>query len=162
MEWIDTQPVDEQYQVLFFKCPLSAKSSQIATVCSKLVPIDWRATAVRSPMSPRSIYLRDQAAKCEWHAKNIGNGETQVDLRKLAAEYIAQAVEIEGREKEWGRLRRAAFGFPHFTQHERWQIAASLRRLFRNKVRLDAQWPATELSPSGDESLGGFYAVRRG
>jgi hypothetical protein len=40
MEWIDTQPVDEQYQVLFFKCPLCAKSSQIATVCFKLVPID--------------------------------------------------------------------------------------------------------------------------
>ena len=40
MEWIDTQPVDEQYQVLFFKCPLCAKSSQIATVYSKLVPID--------------------------------------------------------------------------------------------------------------------------
>jgi len=51
-------------------------------------------------MSPRSIYLRDQAAKCEWHAKNIGNRETQVDLRRLASEYIAQAVEIEGREKE--------------------------------------------------------------
>jgi hypothetical protein len=51
-------------------------------------------------MSPRSIYLRDQAAKCEWHAKNIGDSETQVDLRKLAAEYIMQAVEIEGREKE--------------------------------------------------------------
>ena len=51
-------------------------------------------------MSPRSAYLLDQAAKCEWHAKNIAHGETQVDLRRLASEYIAQAVEIEGREKE--------------------------------------------------------------
>jgi hypothetical protein len=30
-----------------------------------------------SPMSPRPIYLRDQAAKCRWYAKNIGDAETQ-------------------------------------------------------------------------------------
>ena len=46
-------------------------------------------------MSPRSIYLRDQAAKCEWHAKNMGDSETQTRLRKLAAEYVVQADEIE-------------------------------------------------------------------
>ena len=49
-------------------------------------------------MSPRSIYLRDQAAKCEWHAQNIGDSETQVRLRKLAAEYVAQADEMESKE----------------------------------------------------------------
>ena len=46
-------------------------------------------------MSPRSIYLRNQAAKCERHAQNIGDIETQVKLRKLAAEYRIQADEIE-------------------------------------------------------------------
>jgi hypothetical protein len=46
-------------------------------------------------MSQRSIYLRDQAAKCEWHASNMGDCETQVRLRKLAAEYVAQASDIE-------------------------------------------------------------------
>jgi hypothetical protein len=44
-------------------------------------------------MSPRAIYLRDQAAKCEWRAKNMGNRETQTRLRKLAAEYVVQADE---------------------------------------------------------------------
>jgi hypothetical protein len=41
-------------------------------------------------MSSRSIYLRDQAAKCEF--------ETEVALRKLAAEYVIQADEIETNE----------------------------------------------------------------
>jgi hypothetical protein len=49
-------------------------------------------------MSERSIYLRDQAAKCEWHAQNVGDSETQVELRKLAFEYIVEAVEIETKE----------------------------------------------------------------
>jgi hypothetical protein len=49
-------------------------------------------------MSPRSIYLRDQAAKCEWHAQNIGDSETQLRLRKLAAEYVVQANDIESKE----------------------------------------------------------------
>jgi hypothetical protein len=49
-------------------------------------------------MSERSIYLRDQAEKCRWHANNIGNAETQVELRKLADEYIVQAVDIESKE----------------------------------------------------------------
>ena len=49
-------------------------------------------------MSERSIYLRDQAAKCEWHAQNIGDSETQKRLRKLAAEYVVQAHEIESKE----------------------------------------------------------------
>jgi hypothetical protein len=53
-------------------------------------------------MSPRSIYLRDQAAKCEWHAQNIGDSETQVRLRKLAAEYVVQANEIESKKSEAG------------------------------------------------------------
>jgi hypothetical protein len=49
-------------------------------------------------MSERSIYLRDQADKCRWHASHIGDPETQGELRKLAAEYIARAAEIEGAE----------------------------------------------------------------
>jgi len=40
MELFDTQPIDEQYEVRFFKCPLCAKSSQVATVLSRLVPIN--------------------------------------------------------------------------------------------------------------------------
>ena len=49
-------------------------------------------------MSPRSIHLRDQAAKCEWHAQNIGDNETQVALRKLATLYVAEADDIESKE----------------------------------------------------------------
>ena len=49
-------------------------------------------------MGPRSIYLRDQAAKCEWHANNIGDNETQAALRKLAARYVAEAEDIESEE----------------------------------------------------------------
>ena len=49
-------------------------------------------------MSQRSIYLREQAAKCEWHAQNMGDSETQVRLRKLAAKYVVQADEIESKE----------------------------------------------------------------
>jgi hypothetical protein len=49
-------------------------------------------------MSERSIYLRDQAEKCRWHANNIGDAETQVELRKLADEYTVQAVDIESKE----------------------------------------------------------------
>jgi hypothetical protein len=51
-------------------------------------------------MSERSIYLRDQAEKCRWHANNIGDLETQAELRKLAAEYIERAAEIEGAKIE--------------------------------------------------------------
>jgi hypothetical protein len=46
-------------------------------------------------MSERSIYLRDQAAKCRWHADNITDLETQAALRKLAAEYVTEAATIE-------------------------------------------------------------------
>jgi hypothetical protein len=50
-------------------------------------------------VSSRSIYLRDQADKCRWHAGRIGNAEMQVKLRKLAAEYVVRAEEIENKEK---------------------------------------------------------------
>jgi hypothetical protein len=53
-------------------------------------------------MSSRSIYLRDQAAKCEWHATNVGDRETQLELRKLAGKYNEQAAEIEANEKDAG------------------------------------------------------------
>ena len=49
-------------------------------------------------MSPRSIYLRDQADKCRRHAENIGDADTQEQLRILAAEYIMSAVAIESEE----------------------------------------------------------------
>jgi hypothetical protein len=49
-------------------------------------------------MSERSIYLRSQAAKCRWHAAKIADTQTQAELRKLAAEYLAQAAEIESKE----------------------------------------------------------------
>jgi hypothetical protein len=49
-------------------------------------------------MSERSIYLRGQAAKCEYHAKLIDNAQTQAELRKLAAEYIVEAADIESKE----------------------------------------------------------------
>jgi hypothetical protein len=59
-------------------------------------------------MSPRSIYLRDQAAKCEWHAQNIGENETQVNLRKLAARYVAEADDIESKELATRQMKEAA------------------------------------------------------
>jgi hypothetical protein len=49
-------------------------------------------------MSERSIHLRDQAAKCEWHAKNINDDKTQVALRELAAQYVVAADDIESNE----------------------------------------------------------------
>ena len=45
-------------------------------------------------MSPRSAYLLDQAAKCEWHAKNLSDAETQKELRKLAKQYIEEAAAL--------------------------------------------------------------------
>jgi hypothetical protein len=50
-------------------------------------------------MSERSIYLRDQADKCRFHANAISDAETQERLRKLAGEYIEQAAQIESKEK---------------------------------------------------------------
>jgi hypothetical protein len=50
------------------------------------------------PMSERSIYLRDQADKCLWHASQMSDPETQAELHKLAVEYIERAAEIEGAE----------------------------------------------------------------
>jgi hypothetical protein len=49
-------------------------------------------------MSSRSVHLRNQAEKCEWHAQNMGDTETQVKLRKLAAQYLAEAEDIESEE----------------------------------------------------------------
>jgi len=59
-------------------------------------------------MSPRSIYLRDQAKKCEWHANNMGDSETQMRLRKLAAEYVAEADDIESKESASRQTKEAA------------------------------------------------------
>jgi hypothetical protein len=49
-------------------------------------------------MSERSIYLGDQAVKCRGHADSMTDLETQAALRKLAAEYVAQAEVIEEAE----------------------------------------------------------------
>jgi hypothetical protein len=49
-------------------------------------------------MSERSTYLRDQAAKCQRHASDMTDRYTQTELRKLAAEYIVRAAEIEDSE----------------------------------------------------------------
>jgi hypothetical protein len=51
-------------------------------------------------MSERSIYLRDQADKCEWHASRMADYETTAELRKLAAGYRIEAAQIESSEKE--------------------------------------------------------------
>jgi hypothetical protein len=61
----------------------------------------WLTYKEVSPMSARSIYLRDQAANCEWHAKNIRDDETEVALRKMAARYLSEADDIEA--KNWRR-----------------------------------------------------------
>jgi hypothetical protein len=49
-------------------------------------------------MSLRSIYLRDQADKCRWHADSINDVETKAELRKLAVQYIERAAVIENTE----------------------------------------------------------------
>ena len=49
-------------------------------------------------MSERSIHLRDQADKCRRHADALSDKRTQEELRKLAAEYVASAAEIESKE----------------------------------------------------------------
>ena len=67
-------------------------------------------------MSPRSIYLRDQAAKCEWHAKNMGDSETQVRLRKSAAEYVVEADEIESKELATRQIVYGSTGLSHDEQ----------------------------------------------
>jgi hypothetical protein len=59
-------------------------------------------------MSARSVYLRDQAANCEWHAQNIDDNETQVALRELAARYVAEADEIESKELATRQMKEAA------------------------------------------------------
>jgi hypothetical protein len=49
-------------------------------------------------MSERSIYLRDQAVKCRWHADNMADLETKAELRKIASKYDVQAADIESKE----------------------------------------------------------------
>ena len=59
-------------------------------------------------MSTRSIYLRDQAANCEWHANNIREDETEVALREMAARYVAEAEDIESKELATRQMKEAA------------------------------------------------------
>jgi hypothetical protein len=53
-------------------------------------------------MSPRSVYLRDQAEKCRAHAASMTDDETRQQLRVLAAEYTMRAVTIESEEPGYG------------------------------------------------------------
>lgn len=48
-------------------------------------------------MSESAEYLRDQAAKCQEHARALSDTQTQDELRKLAAEYIRRAAVIESK-----------------------------------------------------------------
>lgn len=49
-------------------------------------------------MSEQSVHLRDQASKCEAHARAIGDNKTRDELQKLAAEYIERAAVLESLE----------------------------------------------------------------
>jgi hypothetical protein len=51
-------------------------------------------------MSERSIYYRDQAKKCRWHAKRMTDAETKAELLRLAKEYIERAALLEAEGKE--------------------------------------------------------------
>jgi hypothetical protein len=62
--------------------------------------IDCQVEMPYCSMSERSIYLRDQADKLSWHARRIMDPETETQLRKMAAEYIERAADIERKEQE--------------------------------------------------------------
>ena len=64
----------------------------------------------RCSMSERSIYLRDQADKCLRHASAMGDAYTQAELRKLAAEYVIRATELERKEQAQRRDGQATGG----------------------------------------------------
>jgi len=51
-------------------------------------------------VSERSIYLRNQADKCEWHAIRMTDHEIIAELRKLAINYRIEAAQIERSEKK--------------------------------------------------------------
>jgi hypothetical protein len=55
-------------------------------------------------MSLRSIHLRDQAQKCLLHALALTDAQTQVELRKLAAEYVVQATDMEREQERQGAV----------------------------------------------------------
>jgi hypothetical protein len=56
-------------------------------------------------MSPRSVYLRDQAEKCRAHAAMMTDDEIRQQLRVLAAEYIMRAAMIESEEPSYGNRK---------------------------------------------------------
>ena len=49
-------------------------------------------------VTPRSVYLRDQADKCRRHANAQSDHETQAELRKLADQYEVRAAELDRKE----------------------------------------------------------------
>lgn len=53
-------------------------------------------------MSERSIYFRDQADQCRWHADHMTDVSTQTELRNLAATFVLRAMVIENDERHHG------------------------------------------------------------
>jgi hypothetical protein len=49
-------------------------------------------------MSKRSSYLCNETDKCRRLAEAVCDPRTQEELRKLAAEYVVRAVDIESKE----------------------------------------------------------------
>jgi hypothetical protein len=50
-------------------------------------------------MTERSLYLREQAVKCRWHADHLIDLQTMAALRKLALEYEVQAGDIDSNDE---------------------------------------------------------------
>ena len=50
-------------------------------------------------MSERTIYYRDQAEQCRWHAERMADAATKAELLKLAREYIERAALLETKVK---------------------------------------------------------------
>jgi hypothetical protein len=55
-------------------------------------------------MSESAAYFRHQADKCCRRASAIADPQTQTELRTLAAEYVARALEIESKEQGLGSV----------------------------------------------------------
>jgi hypothetical protein len=48
-------------------------------------------------VTPRSVYLRDEADKCRRRANAQSDHETQAELRKLADQYEVRAAQLESK-----------------------------------------------------------------
>ena len=54
--------------------------------------------AISGAMSRRSVYLRDQAGRCELHAQAQTASHTQAELRRIAPRDLERAPYLEARE----------------------------------------------------------------